>query len=249
MDAIEMVPTVINGRWTMLLPPHRAERPEWPWWEQERLRSMHDWITTQTIPPIVYDIGAEEGDMPALYTMWGARTVLFEPNPAVWPNIRAIYEANLVTPHRWYVGFAGDEGRASEVFNRDHVYNHGNLHWPKCAYGPVIGDHGFCQLWERPDIPATTIDHFAKVFRDPVDAITIDCEGSELRVLQGARRVLEEQRPMVWVAVHPEFMADQYGDHPDELHEFMVEVGYRGVLLADVHEEHWLFTPKALTYA
>src|SRR5882724_6033705 len=85
-------PTLINGKWQLLLPKHRADRPEWKTgWEVERLDALR-----ASIEPgkLVFDVGAEEGDMSALYALWGAQVVLFEPNERVWPNIRAIWEAN-----------------------------------------------------------------------------------------------------------------------------------------------------------
>jgi len=90
----EMVEAVLNGEFKIILPKHRADRPEWytdKGWEQARLKHMsqttkdHDWV---------YYVGAEEGEMCALLKMWGANIIMFEPNDRVWPNIKAIWEAN-----------------------------------------------------------------------------------------------------------------------------------------------------------
>lgn len=72
----------------------------------------------------------------------------------------------------------------------------------------------------------------------------MDTEGSELRVLQGAERVLADQRPLVWVSVHPQFSIDMYGLTREDLLAFMRAHGYRCEQLAIDHEEHWLFWPK-----
>ena len=70
-------PTRINDTWTMRLPSHRALqyiRPEGGGkWELERLAAMHD-----TIKPsdVVYDIGAEQGDMTALFAQWAPEGAL-----------------------------------------------------------------------------------------------------------------------------------------------------------------------------
>lgn len=243
------IPTTINSRWTLLLPEHRAARPEWPTWERERLASMHGWVAGWhgDSPPVIYDIGAEEGDLPALYATWGADVVCFEPNPRVWPNIRVCFEANGHHPAGWFVGFAGDydDDRGGARAARETLAARREAQsWPPCAYGPVTVDHGFCQLNERPDIPSITVDEFAMNSGLTPDALTIDVEGSELRVLRGARDVLDAHRPAVWVAVHPTFMVEQYGDRPFDLHQFMHDAGYHGTLLADVHEEHWLYVHK-----
>lgn len=227
-----MVDTTINGRWSLRLPAHRAARTEWvSGWETERLADMH-----RRLEPgdVIYDVGAEEGDLPALWASWGCQVGMFEPNPAVWPNIAAIWAANrLPGPLFAYCGFAGDTPRHDDRI-RDG--------WPTSAIGPIIGDHGFCQLNERPDLPATTIDLTA-LRCTPPDAITIDAEGSELRVLTGATDTLDDVRPTVWVSIHPTFMDVQYGDHPADLHRFMADRGYTAHFLGDDHEQHWRFDP------
>jgi len=245
---VEMLPTVINGRWTLALPRHRAERPQWDivngGWETARLADMHDWITSRPAgehePPHVLDVGAEEGDMPALYAMWGARVTCVEPNPLVWPNIRVIFEANSLPTPDWFVGFCGapDDVRAFDDRQSDAHFDG----WPACAHGPVIGDHGFLQLAERPDVSSTTVDALADRF-GRFDAITMDVEGSELHVIRGADRTLADHRPVVWVAIHPTFMADQYGQDPSALHDLMGRAGYVGRLLDWKHEQHFRFDP------
>ena len=242
---VAMCPTVINGRWLLELPEHRAARPQWDiqngGWEPERLASM-----AANIQPgwTVYDIGAEEGDLPALWASWGAWVVLFEPNPKVWPNIKVIFEGNDLADsvRGCFVGFAGDIDRTPGRMNRLDGTGWCTGWWPEAADGEVIGDHGFMNLWERPDVPSTTIDTAALV-AGPPDAVTIDVEGAELQVLQGANRTLNETRPFVWVSIHPEFMADGYGTNPDQIHDLMGGHGYEAEHLATDHEEHWVFWP------
>lgn len=237
---VDMIPTTINGRWTLKLPEHRAARAEWvTGWERERLDSM---CATLRPGDVIYDIGAEEGDLPALWATWGCEVALFEPNPRVWANIKAIWEANeLPGPLATFLGFAGDItepgygefGKIGDVLGVDG-------HWPSYADGPLIGDHGFCNLWERPDLAKIRLDDFAPIVRPP-DAITIDVEGSEAKVMAGAGHVLEKHRPVVWVSVHPAFMADMYDQTPEDLFDLMLGHGYERELLAIDHEHHYVF--------
>lgn len=233
---VPMVETWINGRWRLLLPEHRAARPEWPWWEAGRLAAMHHHLSPGDV---VYDIGAEEGDFPALFASWGCEVVLVEPNPRVWPNIRAIFDANDLRPLRWWVGFAA----AENDYDPDAFPSIIEMPpWPRCAFGPVIGNHGFLTLWERPEVDRITIDTLAAITRPPT-AITIDVEGAELQVLLGARQVLAEHRPKVFLSLHPDFMA-AYGDDPVEVLDLMEAAGYECTFIAEDHEVHFLFLPR-----
>jgi FkbM family methyltransferase len=237
-------PTLINGRWELLLPEHRAARPEWPWWEATRLAAMHHFIRPGDV---VYDIGAEEGDFPALFASWGANIVMFEPNPKVWPNIKAIFEANGLADHVWgtFVGFAGVVPRRNEAWDDEHVNPRSGC-WPKCANGPIIGDHGFLVLPERPDVPVRSIDEMVRKTGTPPTIITIDVEGAELTVLRGAMETLAEVRPIVFVSIHIDmpWIDEKFpGDTGVNVRQFMSDRHYEPVYLTTDHEQHWVFLP------
>lgn len=238
----------INGRrdWALILPAHRAARPEWPWWEATRLAAMWHHLAggaRKHQTEVVYDIGSEEGDLPALWAKWGCNVVAFEPNPRVWPNIKLIWEANDL--EEWlracFVGFAAQDDHGGGGLWISEVDE--PVRWPSYADGEVIGDHGFLNLSERPDVKRTTIDTVATLTWPPT-AITIDVEGAELEVLKGATRTLAEHRPKVWVSIHPEFMADMYGQEAAEVHELMADHGYDEQFLTIDHEHHWMFLPR-----
>lgn len=238
---VPMVPTRINGRWDLLLPEHRAARPEWTrpeGWERKRWASMH---ANLRIGDLVFDVGTEEGDLSALMAQWGCDLVLTEPNPAVWPNVKAIFDANGLTGRvrATWVGFVGADTRARRGWVQEHAAG-GEGPWPRCADGPVIGDHGFAALCERDDIPVTTVDALAAAHGAP-DALTIDVEGAELAVLQGAVQTLRQHKPMVWVSIHPTFLIESYGVVGDAVLDLMTGLGYRHELLGIDHEVHVVF--------
>lgn len=235
-----MVDTWINDRWCLKLPQHRADRPVWPWWEATRLACMHHYLGQGG--HVVYEIGAEEGDFPALWASWGNDVALFESNERVWPNIKAIWDANdLPDPWLCFSGFAANATTEGLLLADG---------WPESAGGPVIGDHGFCNLSERPDIARVRLDDLPRVAAKrsrsvpPPTALSIDVEGAEFEVLMGARETLLQHRPLVWVSVHPEFMQRMYGYSADLLHEYMDKLGYERTFLTSDHEEHWLMWPK-----
>lgn len=241
--------TLINGKWELILPDHRAARPEWPVWEMERLEAMHMAVTgladmfKMTLQfdrkPVVLDIGAEEGDFPALYSKWGADVILFEPNDRVWPNIKAIWEANnLDRPLGCFSGFASSK---TDLKGKD--YTELALCWPPSADGELIRDHGFKELADPGEIPETTVDDYLRWVMRTVDVITMDVEGSEFEALKGAAETIKSFKPVIFVSIHPESMFHYFKQYTAELVKFVADLGYTHDVLAFDHEFHFIFTP------
>jgi len=239
---VEMVPTLINGAWELLLPAHRAARPHWgAWtdptgkphfgWEVERLRSLNRNIHAQDV---VIDVGTEEGDLSGLLASWQATMVLIEPTCQSWPNAKAVWETNsLPMPLACFHGFV-------DYFDDPHTeIQQGS--WPECANGPLIGDHGFCRPEERPDIPHIRTDTLVHRLGITPDIITMDVEGAELRVLEGAKNTLIQYVPLVYISLHPEFMQAHYGHTPAQLDAFMRDLGYHDIYLGTEHEIFYLW--------
>lgn len=226
-----MIDTLINGKWTIKLPEHRAKRPEWftdQGWERARLDSMHEHLSEKDT--ILY-VGAEEGDMAGLCAMWGAQVALFEPNDRVWPNIKAIWDANkLPAPVFTFPGFASTV--TTERYVGDLVHK-----FPRCADGPVIGDHGFKELSDPGEIPQMKIDSYPFDFT----AMSIDVEGSEWEVLKGGENAIKEYMPKIWLSVHPEFMFRLYGQYQFELRKWIKDLGYKEKILDYQHELHLFY--------
>lgn len=230
----------MNNRWPLFLPPHRAARAEWTsGWEVERLDATFDAICMNDV---VFDIGAEEGDMSGLYASWGARVVLIEPNPLVTPNQRLIFEANKLKPYGVFTGFCAERTDLAGQHIKDLLFMHER--WPPAAYGPVIGDHGFSRIEERPDIPRITVDELCQALETFPNVITIDVEGAEWFVLDGAQRTLRYARPHVFVSVHPDFLRAHYNQEPAIVFNLLDACGYTYRELAVDHEVHIHAVPK-----
>lgn len=221
----------INDKWDILLPDHRADRPEWKWWERERLQSMNE-----TVKPgdVVYYIGSEAGDLAGLLSMWGAKMVLFEPNNAVWPNAKAVWKANkLEDPLAIFYGFASDETKNGDGLMSD---------WPSDADKAIIPNFGFKELVaDDPEISQVKIDDL-KGRIPPPDMITLDVEGAEWRVLRGAEQTLREYHPRIYLSLHHEFMHQNYGDMWFDLCDWIKDLGYRETVIGNQpHEGHILY--------
>lgn len=224
----EMVKCKLNGKYEIILPKHRADRPEWyteTGWEKKRLDHMHDHIKTGDV---VFYVGAEEGDMCALVALWGAKLVMFEPNERVLPNIKAIWQANdLPSDDFFYKGFASDITTNKDAYARINEID-----------GDVVHDHGFKELKDPADIPQIRIDD---VFCVP-DVISLDVEGSEWRVLRGAEQTLRKYKPRIYLSLHPEFIHEQYGEWGAELRKWLIDLGYTETLIDyPLHEVHLFY--------
>lgn len=227
--------------WTLRLPPHRAVR--WlrePLYERERINSMAQHIRDGDR---IFDIGAEEGDMTALWRLLdpSGQIIAVEPNPKVWPCIRACFEANEFDPiDGYFVGFASDEDTVPPQCDADDVDIAG---WPHCAHGDLIPEHGFRSLRDGTSITQqTTIDLLTENYGPP-DVITMDVEGGELKALQGAWATLKVHRPLVWVSVHPAFLR-QFDATTGDVYRFLESCDYRLWNLGADHEVHLFAEPR-----
>lgn len=234
----EMVEAVLNGKYKMTLPKHRADRPEWytdKGWEAPRLDRLHKEIKKQK-NPIVYYVGAEEGEMCALAAMWGAKVLMFEPNAKVMPNIKAIWEANkLPLDDLFYPGFAGNEIKDSQELVK-----------VADIEGEVIHDHGFKELQANAitHLPVTKIDSMAGNTGLIPTIITMDVEGAEFEVLKGAEQTIVNHHPTILLSLHPEFLREFWGVYSRDVRNWIIDRGYKETLIDYEHEVHIIYEAK-----
>ena len=74
------------------------------------------------------------------------------------------------------------------------------------------------------EIPMTTVDDLVRTESFVPDAIKIDVEGHEVQVLAGARELLRQHGPLIFLEVHPEFIP-AHGKSVDDLVQLMSDLG------------------------
>lgn len=75
-------------------------------------------------------------------------------------------------------------------------------------------------LRRRPIIPVPAVTLDSELAATEVALLKIDCEGYELRILEGAREVLRRDRPVLLIEVHPQFLP-QFGGSVRQVVDFL----------------------------
>ena len=169
---------------------------------------------------------------------------LFEPAPEFWPNIRKVFAANDISdPLACFAGLLSDETVPDPSgLNYDPTMKDG---WPAAAWVDVEEISRPYRYLHEPHHTAVTrqtkLDDWVEAIPD---AITMDIEGAEMRVLRGAYTTLAIHRPLVWVSIHPDLMLRDYDATPEQVFALFDDLEYDARHLATDHESHWFFWPK-----
>jgi len=204
---------------------------------------IHFRSVQQSLQPgaLTYDIGAYDGTTSVLIAeaVGHENVVIIEPANVNWGNIKKNFQHS---PHASFPGFL------DSVDNPQSVGRIALGSFPPESSAPELDESKLEFRWLHyrdvdPSvdlIPALTVDTLASIVGAP-KGMTMDVEGAEFAVLQGAIETLKQHHPLVWVSVHPAFMVERFGIQPQELFEFMRQLGYAPELLTKDHEEHWKF--------
>lgn len=158
------------------------------------------------------DVGACHGLFSLAFTQGRpeAKAVAVEPSPLAWevlePNLRRNPEAR-VTP------IQGALGSAPGTLTMRYSWHHLEAS-PEAAGEP-----------DTVEIPVRTLDGLCQELGFHPDLLKIDVEGYEIAVLRGAFRVLREDRPVLFLEVHPERIR-QLGGSLGEIAGLLDDLGY-----------------------
>ena len=217
------------------LPVPLADWDVFACWERERFHSMRDNLT---YGDILFDVGTEQGWCNLIYADMVGPTnmVLIEPTTEFWPNIKATWERNY-----HYPPMACWDGLVSDVTDtKTRVFTP----WPAAANGDLIDRNKYQYIHAHSrDIKQLTLDDLVTRSGIIPNAITIDVEGAELKVLHGATETLIEHRPLVWASLHDDLLERDYNATIEDVHTFMESLGYIPTYLGTDHEAHWLYQP------
>jgi len=167
---------------------------------------------------VLWDVGALHGIFSMAFCRQNrGRALAFEPSPVATPVLADQLGRNPDLAIRHHPSAVGDQrGQAKfELF-----WHHA------CALG--AGESG--GPGRVIEVEVVTLDEVLAE-AEPPDTIKIDVEGYEFKVLQGARRILREFRPLIFLELHPVVLA-RWGTPIAEIHGFLEEFGYRIVDLA-----------------
>lgn len=209
---------------------HRARRHDFATWEKCYLEVLAGHLRPGMV---VFDVGAEEGEFTALAAgiAGGSNVHIMEPAPWIWPNIRAVWDANLADhPGGCWAGFVSD---VSTILPSD-------FSWPLETLGPIRMETDFCQLGEQPDIPSLAIDDYCRLRGIWPDVLMMDVEGAEIKVCRGAAAAIA-RGCIVFASIHEPHQLEFHGGSFEDIQSLMRVNGYEGELLGVDHEQHWLW--------
>ena len=226
-----MIKTRINNKWYLNLPDHKAKRGNWDDWEYKRISEMRKEIKKGDV---IFDIGAEEGDMSALFAKWIDKgvIVLIEPSELLFPCIKQTFDGNNIKAEVWsFAGFIANQSKTGELIKG----------FPECANGDINPDMGFRHLSEDEVTPRMKLDDLLD-FKYKPDVITIDVEGAELEVLRSGIQLLRETQPTVFLSIHKDFMLERYNSLPEQIFSLMQSLQYHAKYIDTDHEVHYKFS-------
>ncbi len=184
-------------------------------WEHEVTRFISPRVRSGMT---VLDVGGDIGYFTLLFSLGvgpTGRVLVFEP----MPQVREYLEQNIALnnlQNTQVCRFALADRAGTVILESPFQLSAINLHKTVLAAEDVEVEMKVYDRWAV----ETGVGH--------VDLVKIDIEGAELTALQGMADMIRSYRPAVLVEIHPERLA-QFGQRPEQLVDFFVEKGYRGI--------------------
>ncbi len=217
-----------NGRmWLGLEPLRQSVLPYWIGkYEPEVIREFRTALAQLPPNAAVFDIGANVG----FYTVLAAAALRargngtvhsFEPNPMIFAELERNVALNQFTNVQLCQQGVSDVVTEMPLFVNDNAITFSSLRRTQDF------------LTNEIRVPVTTLDAYTENFVAPIGLIKIDVEGGELAVLRGARKLLQEHRPII---LYEEFERgyQQFGYTIQDTRAYLRDFGYE-LLAIDSH--------------
>lgn len=187
-------------------------------------REQEFWRNLDLRGMIVYDIGAFQGILTLLFATQAQEVISYEPNQ----RNRTRLEKNVALNHLSNVrvrpvGLGASRETLQMVFD------------PLMPGGATVEQNITEQLHKNSrvmteDIPITTLDVDIEENGLPVPQfVKIDVEGWEIEVLRGARKLLEQYHPDLFLEMHGETMNEKRRKVA-EIVDYVIAMGYRRIV-------------------
>ena len=197
-------------------------------WEEVEAESYSAYVQDLAEGMVVFDIGAHIGTYAILaLKRLGPRgkVIAYEPHPLTRKYLLQHLDMNP--------GGAGvvvrdlccgsSPGTASFYFLPDRTEGTSGL-------VPVNG-------FQQREVKVTTVDAEVSELGLHPDILKIDVEGAELEVLKGAEATLTEDKPVIFLSIHPQALA-KVGRSEADVVEWLSGRGYECTVLVRDHEVH-----------
>ena len=213
------VPVSIGGCGTFELDPLIASG-RYEEWGSGHNSGLARWVVACTGKRTVLDVGAHIG----LYTLPASRVIApdgliyaFEPAARNVEVLERHLRFNRVTNVRVVPCLVGqlDTGAAAFFERADQVDGMN-----------AVAVHKQRHLYVETSRPQVTLDRFCADEGIRPDVVKIDVEGAEMNLIRGATRVLREDRPTLFLSVHPGRL-EALDASPDAVATLLTQLGYR----------------------
>lgn len=212
VDDCPAIPRKVGGEWMWLHPRFLTEpldlEPDVQAKFREFIRPGHT----------VLDIGAYVGThtlLAAKLTGSAGRVFAFEPSPSNFQYLA--YHCRKNARHASaFQNLVSDRRGERLPF---HLLNEGDSTSNSMTFGEQVG-----AATKTIEVESVTVDGFCAEQNARPSFIKIDVEGAESLVLRGAGRVLREFRPIIILALHPQWLPK--GTTPETILHFLDQAGY-----------------------
>lgn len=143
---------------------------------------------------ILLDVGANIGSHSIYFSAIFDRVISFEPNPEMFARLKSNIELNEINHIDAFMVGLGNERRTMEFYQPAKGFGNKGTGTFEKSFAPERSNTLYL-----PIIPGDEFLSEHGIFK--VDAIKIDVQGFEVRVLQGLEGVILRDKPIIWLEI------------------------------------------------